>query len=181
MGFQNGGCGEWIPGSPLPQGRFDDHRLCKQQTRIGRLERMEPNNAEAPRRLLHQNVTRSILGAFYSVFSETGYGFLEAVYANSLSLVLQREGFRVERQVSYNVMFRGSCVGTYRADLVVDSRVIVEVKAGGSIVPQHLLQLRNYLAASGLQVGLLLNFGPKPEFRRVIWTRKDPPRSATSA
>jgi GxxExxY protein len=168
-------------GSSPVEGRFDDYRLCKQQTRIERIERMEPNNAEAPRELLYHDLTRSILGAFYAVFSEIGYGFLEAVYANSLSLVLQRAGFQIERQVSYNVMFRGSCVGTYRADLVVDSRVIVEVKAGGSIVPQHLLQLRNYLAASGVQVGLLLNFGPKPEFRRVVWTRNDPPRSASSA
>jgi GxxExxY protein len=154
---------------------WKNQRLCKKQTRIERIRLMEPTNAGAPRELLHRDLTRSILGAFYSVFSEVGYGFLEAVYANSLSLVPQRAGFQVERQASYNVMFRGSCVGTYRADLVVDSRVIVQVKAGSSIVPQHLLQLRNYLAATGLQVGLLLNFGPKPEFRRVVWTRNDPP------
>ena len=113
---------------------------------------------------MHAELTRTVLGGFYSVYTEIGYGFLEAVYANSLALVLERAGLQVDRQVSYDVMFRGSWVGTYRADLVVDSRVIVEVKAGSSIVPQHLLQLRNYLAATGLQVGLLLNFGPKPEF-----------------
>ena len=136
---------------------------------------MEPTNTEAPKGLLHQDVTRTILGAFYSVFSEVGYGFLEAVYANSLSLVLQRAGLQVEREVSYDVIFRGSCVGTYRADFVVDNCVIVEVKSGVSIISQHLHQLRNYLRASNLQVGLLLNFGPKPEFRRVVWTRNHPP------
>jgi len=142
------------------------------------MERIEPTNRKAPVRLIHQAITKTILGAFYAVYSEVGYGFLEAVYANSLSLVLQQAGIRVERQVTYQVMFRGSCVGTYRSDLVVESRVIVEVKAGVSIIPQHLHQIRNYLRAARLTTGLLLNFGPRPEFRRVVWTKE---QSAPSA
>ncbi len=148
------------------------------------MERIEPMRLGAPeteRGLIHSEITRPILGAFYSVYSEVGYGFLEAVYANCLSLVLEEAGLTVGHQVPYRIMFRGCCVGTYRADLVVESRVVVEVKAGASIIPHHLLQLRNYLSAANLEVGLLLNFGPKPEFRRVVWTRNHPPSSAPSA
>lgn len=124
--------------------------------------------------LLHSEITQAILGAFYSVYSEVGFGFLESVYEKCLAIVLDHAGLKVERQVPYQITFRGRSAGTYRADLVVESKVIVEVKAGHSIIPQHLLQVRNYLKASELHVGLVLNFGEKPEFRRVVWTRDNP-------
>jgi GxxExxY protein len=115
-----------------------------------------------------------ILGAFYAVHSELGFGFLERVYANSLAVLLERAGLRVDRQVSFEVIFHGQSVGNYRADLMVEGRVVVEVKAGRSIIPQHSAQLLNYLRASQLKVGLLLNFGGLPDFKRVVWTRNHP-------
>lgn len=124
--------------------------------------------------LIHREVSRAILGAFYSVHSELGFGFLEAVYVNALVILLTRAGIKVERQASFDILFRGQSVGRYRADLIVASRIIVEVKAGRSLVPQHLAQLFNYLRASRLQVGLLLNFGEKADFRRVVCTGSSP-------
>ena len=124
--------------------------------------------------LLYGDTTGAILGAFYSVFSELGSGFLEAVYTNALTALLQRAGLKVERQVCFAVEFHGQLIGNYRADLVVESRIIVEIKAGRCIIPQHTAQLLNYLKASRLKVGLLLNFGETAEFRRVVCTRNTP-------
>ena len=143
---------------------------------------MRTENAEEAERaelrgetqLIHREVSRAILGAFYSVHSELGFGFLEAVYVNALVVLLTRAGIKVERQVPFDIVFHGQTVGTYRADLIVDSRIIVEVKAGRSIIPQHMAQLFNYLRASRLQVGLLLNFGEKADFRRVVCTGSSP-------
>ena len=124
--------------------------------------------------LLHREISREILGAFYSVHSELGFGFLEAVYVNALVVLLTRAGIKVERQVPFDIVFHGQSVGTYRADLIVESRIIVEVKAGRCIIPQHMAQLFNYLRASRLQVGLLLNFGEKADFRRVVCIGSSP-------
>lgn len=134
--------------------------------------------AHARNRLVHGHLTGSIIGAFYSVHSELGCGFLEAVYANALTLLLTRAGLEVEREVPFEIHFHGHNIGSYRADLVVEGRVIVELKAGRSIIPQHTAQLLNYLKASRLQVGLLLNFGERAEFRRVVNTRSPPRNSA---
>jgi len=122
-------------------------------------------------KLLYHETTGVILGAFYAVHSELGYGFLESVYANALAVLMGGAGLQVEREVPYPITFHGHNVGTYRADLVVDSRVVVEVKSCSSIQQPHLAQVLNYLRASRLTVGLLLNFGERAEFKRVIWTR----------
>jgi GxxExxY protein len=124
--------------------------------------------------LLYRETSGAILGAFYAVHSELGSGFLEAVYANALTVLLQEAGLTVDRQVSFEIVFHGQFVGRYRADLVVEARVIVEIKAGRCIIPQHTAQLLNYLRASRLQVGLLLNFGEKAEFKRIVNTRHPP-------
>jgi GxxExxY protein len=124
--------------------------------------------------LLYGDTTRVILGAFYSVHLELGFGFLEAVYANALTVLLEHAGLRVDRQVPFEIEFHGRSVGYYRADLVVEARIVVEIKAGRTIIPQHSAQLLNYLKASRLQVGLLLNFGEKAEFKRVVCTRNLP-------
>jgi GxxExxY protein len=116
--------------------------------------------------------TRAILGAFYAVRSELGTGFLEVVYANAVAVVLGTAGRRVEREVPYEMVFRGQPVGRYRADMIVDSLVIVEVKAAKIIDQTHSAQLHNYLRVSGLQVGLLLNFGRTPDFKRVVCTQR---------
>jgi GxxExxY protein len=132
------------------------------------------------RALLHGDITNVILGAFYSVYSELGFGFLEAVYINALVFVLKSAQLRVDRQVPFDIHFRGQLIGQYRADLVIQKRVVVEVKTGKAIVHQHSAQLLNYLKASRLEVGLLLHFGDKPAFRRVVLTRNDPRQSASS-
>jgi GxxExxY protein len=143
------------------------------------------------KRLLHGDVTHAILGAFYRAHTELGAGFLEGVYANGVAVLLRIGGLRVDREVQYDVYFHGYRIGRYRADMVVESKVVVEVKAGRAVSAQNAAQLRNYLRASGIPVGLLLNFGHKATFERVIATtgygracpaRKDtqftPPNSA---
>lgn len=138
----------------------------------GRGENVGPQ--EPPVDLLHREITGVILGAFYAVHSELGYGFLEAVYANALTVLLGTAGLQVGREVPFEIVFHGHIVGCYRADLVVESKVVVEVKAGRAIDPFHTAQLLNYLRASRLEVGLLLNFGPSAQFKRVISSARSP-------
>ena len=121
------------------------------------------------RGLLHNRVTEKVLGAFFDVYNELGFGFLESVYVESLAIDLRTKGLQVDRQVSVPVWFRNQLVGTFRADLVVESVVIVELKAALSLDPSHEAQLLNYLRATEIEVGLLLNFGPKPQFKRLIF------------
>lgn len=123
-------------------------------------------------RLIHYQLTRSIIGAFYSVHSKLGAGFLESVYANSLAVMLRRAGLRVEREVPFEMRFEGVSVGLYKADLVVESAIVVETKAARAIDERHRAQPLNYLRVSGLEVGLLLNFSHKAEFKRLVNTRK---------
>jgi GxxExxY protein len=125
-------------------------------------------------RLLHGQLTDAILGAFYAVHTELGHGFLESVYSNALAVLLDAARLRIDREVPFQVMFHGHLIGLYRADFVVQSSVVVEVKANRTILPAHKAQLLNYLRASGLRVGLLLNFGESAEFKRVVSTRSAP-------
>src|SRR5258706_1802366 len=131
--------------------------------------------------LLHRDISGAILGGFYAVHSELGFGFLEAVYANALTVLLRQAGLRVDRQAPFEIVFHGQSVGYYRADLIVQSCIIVEIKTGRSIIPQHTHQLLNYLRASRLQLGLILSFGEKAEFRRVVCTGNAPRNSVNSA
>ena len=125
--------------------------------------------------LLHHETTGAIIGALYAVHSELGPGLLEALYKKALTVLLRKAGFDVRREVPYEVFFHGNMIGFYRADLVVDSKVIVEVKAGRLIDPAHIAQLSTYLRASRITVGLLLNFGPRAEFKRMIATSHSAP------
>lgn len=120
--------------------------------------------------LLHGALTQDIIGACYEVYNELGWGFAEIVYAEALALVLEARGVSFSREQVLHVYFRRRVIGVFRADFVVDQRVIVELKACNRIQPSHEAQLINYLRGSGLQVGLLFNFGQKPEVRRLIWT-----------
>ena len=122
-------------------------------------------------RLLHKGTTGKIIEAFYYVYNELGYGFLKKVYENALVIVLKHYGCSVAQQVPVKVYFEGQLVGDYYADLVVNGCVIVELKAAESISEAHEAQLVNYLRATNMEVGLLLNFGPKPEFRRRVFSR----------
>jgi GxxExxY protein len=125
--------------------------------------------------LLHENLTQEILKAFYDVYNHLGFGFLERIYENSLALLLRERGFSVQQQAPISVYFHGFVVGEYFADLLVNDLVIVELKAAEELRQEHLAQLRNYLRATDIEVGLLLNFGQKATFKRVFLTndRKD--------
>ena len=121
-------------------------------------------------KLLHQELTKSIINVYYDVYNELGYGFLEKVYQNSMYLELKNRGFKVEAQKKIKVYYKKTEVGEYFADLLVNDLVIVELKASEVLVYQNELQLLNYLKATDKEVGLLLNFGKKAEFKRLIFT-----------
>lgn len=117
--------------------------------------------------LKHKDVTEKILHAFYKiVYPQLGYGFLEKAYENAMLIALTSLGLRVEPQVSILAYFQRQVVGEYFADLLVNDVVIVELKAVSKLLPEHEAQLLNYLRATPYEVGLLLNFGPKPDFKR---------------
>ncbi|KQX15455.1 GxxExxY protein [Flavobacterium sp. Root420] len=120
-------------------------------------------------KLLHQNLTDAIIKTFYEVYNELGHGFLERVYQNSLYLELKNKGFKVEAQKKIEVYYKGIEVGQYYADLIVDDLVILELKAADCIVKEFENQILNYLKGTNCEVGLLLNFGAKPEFKRKIF------------
>jgi GxxExxY protein len=118
--------------------------------------------------LLYEELTSKILEACFEVSNELGAGFLESVYQNALTLALQQKGFRVESQKPIGVKFRGESVGQFYADMFIDEKVIVELKAVSILLPEHQAQVINYLKASGIEVGLLVNFGkPRLEYRRL--------------
>jgi GxxExxY protein len=122
------------------------------------------------RDLLHGEITEKIIGAFYQVVYELGVGFLESVYERAMVLLLRELGLKAERQVRILVYFRGTVVGDYRADLLVEGVVIVEFKVARIIDPAHEAQFHNHLHACPVEVGLLLRIDEKPEVRRVILT-----------
>jgi GxxExxY protein len=119
--------------------------------------------------LLHKELTEQILKAFYDVYNELGFGFLEKVYQNALYLELKSRGFHVEAQKKITVYYKNVTVGDYYADLVVNNLIILELKATETLVKESEYQLINYLRATNIEVGLLLNFGTKPEFRRKVF------------
>jgi len=119
--------------------------------------------------LLHEELTNAIIKTFYEVYNELGYGFLEKVYQNSLFLELRNKGFKVEAQKKISVYYKGIEVGEYYADLIVEDLVILELKAAEYIVKDFENQILNYLRSTNCEVGLLLNFGKKPEFKRKIF------------
>jgi GxxExxY protein len=114
----------------------------------------------------HKDLTEIIIQAFYCVYNEFGYGFLESVYQNALFFELQNRGFKVEPQKAIDVYYHTCLVGKYKADLIINDLIILELKAVDFLVEEHELQLINYLKATDKEVGLLLNFGMKPEIRR---------------
>lgn len=120
--------------------------------------------------LLHSEITDEIIKAFYKVYNTLGFGFLEKVYENALALELESKGFQVEIQKPIKVFYNGKIVGEYFADLVINQKVIVEIKAVDAIDKAHEAQLLNYLKATEIEVGLLLNFGQKSEYRRKIYS-----------
>jgi GxxExxY protein len=112
------------------------------------------------------DLTQKIIGCAYKVHNTLGPGFLEKVYENALRIELERLGLEVKQQEPINVTYDWQVVGEYYADLWVDERVVIELKAAQTLVKQHEVQLVNYLAATGIDCGLLLNFGPSVQVKR---------------
>lgn len=120
--------------------------------------------------MLHEDITGTIIRAFYDVYNTLGYGFLEKVYENSLAHLLRQRGLIVQQQAPISVQFYGVIVGEYFADLLVEDKVIAELKTVERLHQEHTAQLYNYLKATHLEVGLLLNFGRQADYKRVIFT-----------
>lgn len=126
---------------------------------------------EGRSKLKHGEITSQILHVFYKrVYAQLGYGFLENVYEKAMAFELQESGLSVVAQQKINVYYRGIVMGEYFADLVINDKVIVELKAVSQLLAQHEAQLLNYLRATQYEVGLLLNFGPKPTHRRKAFS-----------
>ena len=123
----------------------------------------------------HSEITERILAAFYAVYPSLGYGFLEKIYVRALMVELERRGLKVLHEFPIKVYYAGQLIGEYFADLIVNDAVIVEVKATKVLLDEHEAQLLNYLKATPYEVGLLLNFGPKPQQKRRSFdnTRKE--------
>ena len=117
----------------------------------------------------HKDLTDLIIKAFYAVYNTLGYGFLEKVYENAMVIELRKLGLKVIPQARIIVHYDGQEVGEYSADLLVEDAVIVELKATRAVAPQNEAQLLNYLKATVHEVGLLLNFGPKPQIKRKVY------------
>lgn len=123
---------------------------------------------------IHSGITGQIINAFFQVYNELGFGFLEKVYENALRIELEERGFSVRAQCPIPVFYRGVSVGEYFSDLIVDKRIILEIKSAAAITDAHTSQLVNYLKATGIEVGLVLNFGPKPAVARRVFSKKPP-------
>lgn len=144
------------------------------------MERIRPDRGGFDR----ADLTHRVIGAFHDVYDALGHGLLESVYERAMLVQLRAIGLRAERQVPVRVHFQAHLVGAFRADLPVEDVLLLELKAARELDPQHVAQVPNYLRASRVAVGLLLNFGPRPQVRRVRGPandiRRDPPASAGS-
>ena len=144
-----------------PRVGLNGHCLNRTMTDIAGLRRTFPRDDLAGR----------IIGAFYHVYDTLGYGHLESIYRNSLAITLRKRGMNVEAEVGLEAWFEGERVGQFRADLLVNREIVVEIKSAEAIHGAHLAQLHNYLKISGKEVGLLFNFGPRPSFKRRSFER----------
>ena len=122
----------------------------------------------------HKELTEKTINIFYRVYNKLGYGFLEKVYENAMMIEFKREDILAVSQSPIKVFYEGEVIGEYYADILVDNKVIVEIKAAKQLVEENEAQLLNYLKATDIEVGLLLNFGTKPEVKRKVFdnTRK---------
>jgi GxxExxY protein len=116
----------------------------------------------------HSDITSKILRAYYNVYNKLGYGFLEKVYENAMLIELKRQGLFCERQKPVEVYYDLEKIGLYFADIVIDDLVIIELKAAETLIEEHEIQLVNYLKATNIEVGILLNFGKRTEYKRKV-------------
>jgi len=121
---------------------------------------------------INSELTEEIISCFYKVYNILGYGFLEKVYENAMKIELEKIGFSIESQKSIQVIYSGEIVGKYFADIIVNNLIILEIKANDVLIEENEIQLINYLKATNLEVGLLLNFGKKPEIKRKFFSNK---------
>ena len=126
-------------------------------------------NTVSETKFAHQDLTKRIIGCFYRVYNTLGYGYLESVYHAALLHELGSSGLEVESQVPIAVHYRNVVVGEFRADLVVGGKVLLELKAAAALDPAFEAQVLNYLRATSLEIALLLNFGTKPQIKRLIF------------
>ena len=120
----------------------------------------------------HSDLTDKVIKAFYTVYNKLGYGFLEKVYENALLIELRKMNLNVANQIPVKVYYDGVNVGVYFADLIVNNLVIIELKAAEGLAEEHEAQLTNYLKAAEIEVGLLLNFGKTPQFKRKVFSNE---------
>ncbi|MDX2190110.1 MAG: GxxExxY protein [Bacteroidota bacterium] len=120
--------------------------------------------------LIHQDLSNRVIKCFYDVYNTLGYGFLEKVYENALYYELTQNGIYCTKQFPIKVHFKDQLVGEYYADILVEDKLILELKAAETIIEEHEFQLINYLKATNIELGLLLNFGKAPQFKRKIFT-----------
>jgi GxxExxY protein len=125
--------------------------------------------------LIHDRLTHSVIGAFFDVYNTLGFGFLEHVYVASLTRELRNRGHEIGREVSVPVFYKGEEVARQRLDMIVDRKLVVETKSTQSLHEGAVRQVSNYLRATSLELGLLLHFGPRPKFYRVICTNPEMP------
>lgn len=132
-------------------------------------EKTDRNQDDQEQEYLYADLTRRVIGVFYDVYNELGYGFLEEVYHRAMLIALRQAGLRVESEARLPVYFRGQPIADYMADILVKGVVILELKAANALDNSHECQLLNYLQATDIELGLLLNFGPRPTVRRRIF------------
>ena len=126
------------------------------------------NTDERQVRGKHDDLTQTIIGVFYDVYNELGCGFLESVYREAMRLALRQAGLAVATEMPISVVFRGEVIGMFRADLVVNETVLIELKSCDGLAREHESQTLNYLKATDIEVALLMNFGPTPRFKRLV-------------
>jgi hypothetical protein len=122
--------------------------------------------------LLHKEITEKIIKCYYKVYNTLGYGFLEKIYENAFALELQQNGLDVKCQFPIKVYYENKIVGEYYADIIVNNLIIIELKAATCLLEEHECQLINYLRATEIELGLLLNFGKEAEYKRKVFMNK---------
>lgn len=120
----------------------------------------------------HSETTELIIKSFYNVFNKLGYGFLKKVYENAMMIELKKFGLSGSKQTPIEVFYDNESVGNYFADIIVNDSVIIEIKSGDGLIEEHEAQLTNYLKATNIEVGLLLNFKKKPQFKRKVFSNE---------
>jgi GxxExxY protein len=135
--------------------------------------------------MIHQELTDKIIGVFYDVYNELGHGFLESVYQKAMVIAFQEKGMLFEQQIEIPVWFHNQRAGIFYADLLIENTVIIELKAVRTLDSSHEAQLLNYLRATNIEVGLLLNFGVRPEIKRRVYDNprkqiRENPRSSVA-